>query len=42
MGSSLHYPRLEKENMSAMNRLVESTMSSFDEHATLVVLLFRV
>jgi hypothetical protein len=34
MGSSPHYPMLEHENMSAVNKLVESTMASLDEHAT--------
>jgi hypothetical protein len=37
MGSSPHYPMIEQEKMSAMNRLVESTNTSLDEHATLVV-----
>jgi hypothetical protein len=37
MGSSWHYPMLKQENMSMMNRLVESTMASLDEQATLVV-----
>jgi hypothetical protein len=36
MGSSPHYPMLEQENMSSLNRLVESTMASLDEQTTLV------
>jgi hypothetical protein len=36
MGSSPHYPMLELKNMSVMDRLVERTMTSSDERATLV------
>jgi hypothetical protein len=36
MASSRHYHMLERENMSATNKLVKSTMSSLDEYVTLV------
>jgi hypothetical protein len=39
MGSSSYYTIFEWDNTLAMNRLVESTMSSFDKHVTLVASL---
>jgi hypothetical protein len=41
MSSSPHHPMLEQENKSIVNKLVESTMASLNEHATLVASSFE-
>jgi hypothetical protein len=36
MGSLPHYPMFEQENISVMNRRVQSTMATLDEYEILV------